>query len=491
MKMTVMIKGIVECTSDSRTHHMITLQEGIDGAIKIFDKDVLELDYADFYVKRDCNIGLSQLEGYKIENNKITITDKEICKKLLNHFKNSPGQLSEKEDLIIHIHVKHWKFFDDGDGCSDYIDIYLNRLEVSCQDDYDEDKRLEFHENIEELLGSDYAIAIDENLISLHINVTEKCQANCNTCYINKGLQRELEKEDWINLPVAKQYALGGGEPAEYPLISELVDFLKNERKGYVAITTNGQKIINFGQYLPDKIAISIDGLTQEEHSRIHNTNLKTAETIAETYKSTNHINMCINHIVHRENIDNIENFVESWIDKGYNINLILFKGEDDLKPTFEQLFKFEQYFDKIQDKRVLIDSCMSGLLDMLDNLSKTYTCQQGLYSKYYRFGIIAPCSHSTIPYPQCSIIEDYMIYFFKMLRPMVFIYNKDGTSGAHEWAFKAGYQGKIKHKIDRPLNKDSIYILLIDDEAEIAEQHYAVYFKNKMPVWIHEEKRS
>lgn len=483
MKMVIVKKGIVDCTSDSRTYHIKTLQEGIECAIKILDKEVLELNDARFDIKGD-----DKLIEYR-KDGKIITTDKKICMKLLNYFKNNPGQLSEEESPI-DIHIKVWKFFNDGDNCSDYIEIYSDRLEVSCQDWYDEDKRLMFHKNIEKLLGSDYAIAIDENLISLHISVTEKCQASCKTCYVNRGLQRELERKDWVNLPLAECYAIGGGEPAEYSLISELVDYLKNERKGYVAITTNGQRTIDFKQHLPDKIAVSIDGLTQEEHGRTHNTDLKTALSQIELYKSKANaakvtIDICINHIVHKENIDNVKNFTDFYNKKGYEVNLILFIGEDNLKPTLEQLFKFKEYFEKVNNKRIVIDSCMAGLLDMLDSLSKNYLCQQGLYSKYYRFGVINPCSHSAISYPYCNTMEDYMKYFFKTLRPIVFVYDKDGTSGAHEWAFKIGFRGKINHKIDKPLRKDMIYILTYDEARTIAEKHYLVFFENKMPYWL------
>lgn len=480
MKIVITKKGIVDCTSDSRTHYMQTLYDGIDGAIKILDKEVLELDNAHFYIK---NIKNSKLIEYK-DDDRITINDKKNCIKLLNYFKNNPDQLSEKYP-IISISIKVWKFFNEGNNCSDYIEVYPDRLEVSCQDWYDEDKRSAFHENIEELLGSDYAVAIDENLISLHICITEKCKANCKTCYLDRGLQRELQKEDWVNLPQAEQFAIGGGEPAEYPLIVELIDYIKKDRNGYIAITTNGQKIINFGEYFPDKIAVSIDGLIQKEHDRTHNTNLKTAEKAAEFYKSIG-IDVCINHILHKENIDNVKNFTDLWVDKrGCEVNLIIFIGEDDLKPTFKQLCKFKTYFDNVNDKRILIDSCMTGLLNILDSSGKNYLCQQGLYSKYYGFGAINPCSHSATPYPHCRIMEDYFKYFFETLRPIVFIYDKDGTSGAHEWAFKVGHKGKIRHNIDRPLREDSIYIIKDNEEQTIEDEHYIVFFKDKLPYWL------
>ena len=56
MKIVIMKKGIVDCTSDSRTHPMQTLREGIENAIKIFGKEVLELNYADFHISNDCKL---------------------------------------------------------------------------------------------------------------------------------------------------------------------------------------------------------------------------------------------------------------------------------------------------------------------------------------------------------------------------------------------------------------------------------------------------
>ena len=481
MKIIITKKGIVDCTSDSRTHVTQTVRDGIKGAIKILDKEVLELDYADFYMRDDC-----KLTEHTIDD-KIEVTDKNTCLKLLAYFIENPDELLREGECLIHIHVKIWNFFNDGDNCSDYIDVNYQNLEVSCQDEYDLDMREEFHENIEELLGSDYVTVIDsEKLMSLHICVTEKCSAGCDTCYINKGLGRELGREDWGKLPLATQYAIGGGEPSEYSLIAELVDYLKNDRKGYVAVTTNGQKTIDFNT-LPDKITVSIDGLIQKEHAMTHATDLRIAKSTAEYYKDKE-IKICINHIVHKGNIDNTKRFANFWTNKGYEVNFILFTGQDgekfELMPTYEQLDKFKGYFDSTYDKRIMIDSCMGGLLSLLG--SSRYQCLQGLFSKYYRYGTITPCSHSASPYPGCRVMEEYLVHFFKMLRPIVFIYSRDGTSGAHEWAFKAGFRGKIAHNVSDPLRKDVIYILTDDEEEVIKESHYTAYFKDKALYWLY-----
>jgi hypothetical protein len=481
MKIIIMKKGIVDCTSDSRTHEMQTLRDGIEGAIKIVDKEVFEIDSAEFHVNNNC-----KLMAHKTDN-KIEVTDKKTCLKLLSYFKDHTDELSERSGHPIHIHVELWNFFNEGNNCSDYIDINHQYLEISCQDEYDPEMREEFHENIEELLGSDYVVVIDnDKLMSLHICVTEKCSASCDTCYVNRGLERELEKEYWDRLPLSEQYAIGGGEPAEYPLIAEFVDYLKNDRKGYVAITTNGQKRMNFN-ILPDKIAVSIDGLTKNEHEIIHATDLDVAKSTAKYYKDKG-IKVCINHVVHKENIDNAEKFAKFWVEKGYEVNFILFTGQNndksELRPTYEQLYKFKDYFYYTSDKGLMMDSCMGGLLNLL-GFSK-YSCYQGLFSKYYRYGTTTPCSHSVFQYPTCKVMEEYLVYFSKTLRPMVFVYGKDGTSGAHEWAFKAGYKGKIAHNVNGNLRKDTIHVLTDDEEMAIKESHYVVHFKNKMPYWLH-----
>jgi organic radical activating enzyme len=408
---------------------------------------------------------------------------------LLNYFKENPEELT-KEELKIHIHVAIWNFFNDGNNCSDYIEVFDDRLEVSCQDWYDDELRDEFHENIKQLLMDDFSVTVNNSLTSLHINVTEKCPAGCKTCYINKGLQRELRKEDWTKLPEAEQYAIGGGEPAEYPHIPDLVEYLKKEREGYVAITTNGQKIIEFKTF-PDKIAVSIDGLTQDEHSITHNTDLKKAEDTAIYYRNIKGnkgkgIKVCINHIIHKENIDDAEDFANKWLSKGYEVNLILFTGDDILKPTFDQLKKFGNFFCINKDKRIVIDSCMGGILNISSVLD--IPCSQGLFSKYYSFCVTMPCSHSAKTYPNCTVFEEYMTYFFKNLRPLVFIYDKSGTSGAHEWAFRAGLKGKIRHNMEfgEQLKRDTIYILTDEEVRTIKEPHYYTYFEHKMPIGIY-----
>ncbi len=495
MKLFITKKGIVDCTSDSRTHPLDTLQDGLEGAIKIVDKEIAELGYAEFHVQIQNNNN-DYLKDFLDSENSIIINDKKTCLKLMKYFKENPESL-----LTVHIHVALWNFFNDGNNCSDYIDIYDDRLEISCQDWYDEELRNEFHERIKELLDDNFSVAINNSLTSLHIGVTEKCPADCNTCYINKGLQRELRKEDWNKLPDAEQYAIGGGEPAEYPLITDFVEYLKKERNGYVSITTNGQKLIDF-RTLPDKIAVSIDGLTQDEHGLTHNTDLKKAEDAAFYYRSKD-IKVCINHILHRNNIDNVKDFVDKWLLNVDEINLILFTNAnerrsktniDSLKPTFDQLGKFGMYFrlnchiinkDINKDKRIVIDSCMGGILNAANIVD--IPCKQGLFSKYYRYGSITPCSHSAKIYPNCTVFEEYMTHFFKTLRPLIFIYDKSGTSGAHEWAFRAGFKGKIRHNIEfgEKLKKDTIYILTNDEESSIRERHYCVDFENKMPISI------
>jgi len=264
------------------------------------------------------------------------------------------------------------------------------------------------------------------------------------------------------------------------------VDYLKNDRKGYVTVTTNGQKTIDFNT-LPDKIAVSIDGLTENEHRKTHSTNLNIAKKTAKYYKDKG-VKVCINHIVHKENIDSVETFAKYWIKKGYEVNFILFTGQNndkyELRPTYEQLYKFKDYFIYTSDKRIMMDSCMGGLLNLLGE--SKYSCYQGLFSKYYRYGLMTPCSHSAFQYPGCKVMEEYMVYFFKTLRPIVFVYDKDGTSGAHEWSFKAGYKGKIVHNVDGNLRKDTIHVLTNNEEMAIKESHYVVYFKNKMPSWLY-----
>lgn len=490
MKLLITKKGIVDCTSDSRTHPINTLQDGIEGAIKIIDKEITELEYAEFYMgDRDTGRDNSYLKEYINDKNSIQGSEIKTCLKLLNYFKEKPEELTKEEEKV-HIHVAIWNFFNDGNNCSDYIEIYGDRLEVSCQDSYDEDLREEFHENIKELLAEDFSVAVNDSLTSLHINVTENCLAGCKTCYVNKGLQRELRKEDWAKLSEAEQYAIGGGEPSDYPHIADLVEYLKNERKGYVAITTNGQKIIEF-KTLPDKIAVSIDGLTQNEHNITHKTDLKKAEEAALYYRNIKRnkgkeIKVCINHILHKENIDSAEDFANKWLLKGYEVNFILFTGDTILKPTFDQLKKFGSSLYINKDKRIVIDSCMGGILNITGILD--IPCNQGLFSKYYSFGVTMPCSHSANTYPNCTVFEEYMTYFFKTLRPLVFIYDKSGKSGAHEWAFKAGFRGKIRHNMEfqEQLKKDTIYILTEEEARTIKEPHYYTYFENKVPIGIY-----
>ena len=94
MKMIITRKGVVDCTSDSRSYDMLSIQEGICNAIKILDEEILELDEGRFYVKDDC-----KLVEYR-KGDKITTTDKNICLKLLCYFRDNPDELSRCGDSM-------------------------------------------------------------------------------------------------------------------------------------------------------------------------------------------------------------------------------------------------------------------------------------------------------------------------------------------------------------------------------------------------------
>ena len=456
MKLKIIKLDTIDCTSDPMPLPFVSLKDTINTIKFVLLKTNLVRKISSCDVK---------IDGKNLE---IVGDRKEICRFL------EWLLYKDFDEICVFIYVNEW-YFGKGGGCSDYIyfDYRGNgdaEFIFSIQDWYGFlDK---FKNRVNKELKKVRHIAVTENgLGHLHLHITDKCNANCKTCY--KSLDNyELKKRDWKKIPKSKAYAIGGGEPLLYKHIDELVGFLK-KRNAFVEITTNGSIRKRF-KNKPDMIAISIDGLEQSEHKITHNTDLNYALGSIDFYKKQG-IEVVVNHIVHRRNIEKVDDFINHMIKKyGVKVNLILFKGSDKLKPTYEQLENFGENIKKYADN-VLLDSCFSEILNVVKGYHFS-NCVQGTYSKYYFNGKMFPCSHSRKPSPRCSVREDYVRFFFETCRPAVLIYYEDGLSGSHRFAYKYGMKGKIIHKITKPLLKKMIYILTHEQAENIEETHYRFY---------------
>jgi MoaA/NifB/PqqE/SkfB family radical SAM enzyme len=106
-----------------------------------------------------------------------------------------------------------------------------------------------------------------------YLVVTYACNNKCNFCYAQSMLKKFIEGEELVHMPLEFAYqivselkSLGvnrfhliGGEPTVYPYLLDLVRFIKQDPRVYVAIVTNGRKIGDEA-YLKDLVDAGVNG---------------------------------------------------------------------------------------------------------------------------------------------------------------------------------------------------------------------------------------
>lgn len=203
--------------------------------------------------------------------------------------------------------------------------------------------------------------------------VTEKCNLNCDYCYVNKkpktmsletaGKAFDYFKKKFENVQFQKgeiHIGFHGGEPLlNFPVIHFLTEALKKEygdKIRYFSLTTNGtiydKKMFD---YLMDNIelSVSIDGNRETNDLKRHHYNGSSAydETIATLeFLKVHKTNVRVRMTVNKETIkDFANNFIElqrrQYGIVAYAINMDDFWDADDIREYGRQLNRIMDYY--------------------------------------------------------------------------------------------------------------------------------------------------
>jgi MoaA/NifB/PqqE/SkfB family radical SAM enzyme len=458
MQIRLFKRTCIDCTSDPVDMPWNGFKDAISATMAIIDSSlVLEFDHL------SCEIDGFTRRTYN--------RDDSIA--YLNSLKGK-----EPAKYSIKAYVDKW-YFGQGGNCSDWIEVSNDSFVVSCQDWYDEDVREEFHDRVSDFVSSlGYSAVKQGELKAVHIEATRRCDRSCKTCYKQKD-SVQLSPKLFSKIPKARAYSIGGGEPLIYPYIQDLISTLKERDKDvFTQITTNGTSVREFNPS-PDMFTVSMDGIDQQEHEITHDTKLEDCEKALSYYRSRMK-RIAINHIIHRKNIGNTLKFARKYV-KEFNcqINLILFKGHDEMKPRPEQLAKLLDDIDKNKNLGFVMDSCLSEILTKISGGYHFSNCMMGHNSKAFSAdGRLTICSHGDRLAPDCSVIQDYE-RFFLTLRPLVIAYSNDGQDGAHRLIYRHFGKEKemkvpITHNIPESgiLGNRCIYILKYEEQEKLRKDN-------------------
>lgn len=255
----------------------------------------------------------------------------------------------------------------------------------------------------------------------VYISISNKCNANCIFCNVHQ----EIYKDNIVNLSeIIKQlnllgtrhiHFIGGGEPFVNTEIWDCLEEISNT-KMKVSFTTNGalldEKAISVLKKCKlGNLFVSIDGHTPELHNSLRRTpNIweKSTYNIRKFKETFPNVNVIINHVLNRENIDYIEDMIclKEKVPFDY-LNLIFVKDCTELSITDEQMKIFINKKDKITSlaKHVGVDFLSDVFIDCKQTCSKNMPCYFPQYSMYIdcTSGSVYPCD--------CTVHRDSNYY--------------------------------------------------------------------------------
>ncbi|MBE6608164.1 MAG: radical SAM protein [Ruminococcaceae bacterium] len=204
---------------------------------------------------------------------------------------------------------------------------------------------------------------------TVYIEITNRCNFNCKTCYNRSGLNRKTEE-----IPVekireiielfssfgAKRFLFSGGEPTLHSQFNKLLDLLKEFPDYSFGFVTNGssenEKFIDFLKNADNvTLQISLDGSCEEENAKTRGIgNFKKAIDFA--VKTQNPIQpTLLKMVVSQKNTSDVENFYRLAISIGCTPEIAFIyrsgNGEDDWeekKLSSQEKFKILLLIDKL-----------------------------------------------------------------------------------------------------------------------------------------------
>ncbi len=250
----------------------------------------------------------------------------------------------------------------------------------------------------------------DRTLLSLVLELTERCNNNCVHCYINQPAEasdvkrkelsfKEIQKiiDEAVSLGTL-WLLLSGGEPLLRPDFSDIYVYAR--KKGMlVSIFTNGSLVTDehiklFKKYPPRDIEVTVYGVTEKIHKRVTRKNTYRATMEGIERLVANRLPVTLKTTVMQSNVEEIgeiEEFCREKTDTAFRFDPFLqFRLDRDSEKnrritaerlSFEKILQLEKRdparFKLLQDRCGGLD--LSG--NNKDNPRKIFRCKGGINS--------------------------------------------------------------------------------------------------------------
>lgn len=256
---------------------------------------------------------------------------------------------------------------------------------------------------------------------NLRIQLTDYCNENCFFCH-NEGSEKKhrLINENLMwkiinsSLKLSKQkIVFTGGEPTLHPKFSEyIIKLRKDAPNSEIAVTTNGTTLENMPSILFEKINklnVSIHSLVESKYTEITNKNLlhKTLLGLDKVSKYKQ-IKVFINIVVGKNNLTEVENFIEHFTKMNFKINILDIIGKNQQKIPWNKLnLELEKIRKKYRITNDLIKLKPKIYHSKCNKCNFTNICGEGEYLRVSVEGKLVPCMYRPDLVQHISLNDD------------------------------------------------------------------------------------
>ena len=161
------------------------------------------------------------------------------------------------------------------------------------------------------------------NIKTVYIEIINRCNLNCITCYNRSGLNRETRELSIENIKNiisifsrygANRFLFSGGEPSLHSEFDALIDLIYEHPEYSFGFVTNGtsknQRFIDLLNHAPNlTLQISLDGSCEEENRKTRGAGH--FDTVIDFAKKINnpHMKPLLKMVVSQGNLSDVENF--------------------------------------------------------------------------------------------------------------------------------------------------------------------------------------
>ena len=307
----------------------------------------------------------------------------------------------------------------------------------------------------------------NNNPIYSFISVSNKCNANCKFCdihekkEINTSIDIKKLLKDLKESGIKYVHFTGGGEPLANKEIYSYFEEATNLGLNIVFITNgyflNDKIIDELGKYNIKAIFFSIDSHIKEIHDKTRNVpgifDKATYSINAIKLKYPN-IKIIINHVLNRDNIDNLEDFIKMKNKYKYDyLNILIVKECPEYYFNKEQIINYNNKINNI--KKLMKANNVQLLADELDYFSSNCYTEDGsdlrknaIPCQILNYCCFIDCVSGNVYPCDCSVHRDYNYYCMGNIKQNSIkeIMNSEKTSKLRKELLKCS---KCKSKCD------------------------------------------